>query len=110
MAYDEFLTDRIQKVLADKNMPSEQKKMFGGLAFMINGKMTIGIIKNDLMARIGPEFYSEALKKKDVRPMDFTGRPMEGYIFVSPEGFDLDEQLVFWIDKCLEFNKILISQ
>ena len=109
MAYDEFLAERIQKVLADKNIPSEQKKMFGGLAFMINGKMSVGIIKNELMARVGPEFHTEALKKDGARPMDFTGRPMQGYIYVSPDGFDLDTQLEFWVDKCLEFNKILTS-
>lgn len=110
MAYDEFLAERIQKVLADKNIPNEQKKMFGGLAFMINDKMTLGVVKGELMARVGPEFYPEALKKEGSKPMDFTGRPMAGYVFVSPEGFDLDEQLEFWVDRCLEFNKILVSK
>jgi hypothetical protein len=109
MAFDEFLAERIQKVLADKSIPGEQKKMFGGLAFMINDKMSIGIIKNELMARVGPDFHPEALKKDGARPMDFTGRPMKGYIYVSPEGFDLDTQLEFWVDKCVEFNKVLTS-
>ena len=76
---------------------------------MINGKMSVGIVKNELMARVGTEFHSEALKKEGARTMDFTGRPMEGYVFVSPEGFDTDEQLEFWVHKCVEFNKILIS-
>ena len=84
MAYDEFLAERIQKVLAEKSIPYDPKKMFGGLAFMINGKMSVGIIKNELMARVGPEFHSEALKKDGARPMDFTGRPMKGYIYISP--------------------------
>jgi len=109
MAFDEFLAERIQKILADKNIPSEQKKMFGGLAFMINGKMSVGIIKNELMARVSPEFHTEALKIDGARPMDFTGRPMKGYIYLSPEGFDLDTQLEFWVDKCVEFNNILTS-
>ena len=109
MAYDEYLAERIQKALAEKSIPNEQKKMFGGLSFMINGKMSVGIVKNELMARVGTEFHSVALKKEGARTMDFTGRPMEGYVFVSPEGFDTDEQLEFWVDKCVEFNKILIS-
>jgi TfoX/Sxy family transcriptional regulator of competence genes len=109
MAYDEYLAERIQKVLADKNIPCEQKKMFGGLSFMINGKMSVGIVKSELMARVGPEFHAEALKKEGARTMDFTGRPMEGYVFVSPDGFDSEEQLEFWVDKCVEFNKHLTS-
>lgn len=76
---------------------------------MINGKMSVGIIKNELMARVGPDFYNEALQKKGVRTMDFTGRPMEGYVFVSPEGFDSDDQLEFWVDRCIEFNRDLAS-
>ena len=107
MAYDEYLAERIEKVLADKNIPNEQKKMFGGLTFMINGKMSVGIVKNELMARVSPEFHSEALKKEGARTMDFTGKPMEGYVFVSPEGFDSDDQLEFWVDRCLDFNKTL---
>ena len=105
MAYDEYLQERIQNVLKVKNVPNEEKMMFGGLTFMVNGKMCIGIVKNELMARVGPEFHSEALKKDGARTMDFTGKPMAGYVFVSPEGFDSDDQLEFWIDSCLEFNK-----
>jgi TfoX/Sxy family transcriptional regulator of competence genes len=108
MAYDEYLAERIEKVLAEKNVPNEPKKMFGGIAYMINGKMCIGIIKNELMARVGPDFHKEALKKGEARTMDFTGKPMEGYVYVSPEGFDNDSQLEFWIDRCLEFNKSFI--
>ena len=109
MAYDEYLSERIEKVLKEKNIPHELKKMFGGLTFMINGKMSVGIVKNELMARIGPDFYPEALNQPGVRPMDFTGKPMEGYVFVSPEGIDSDEQLEFWVNKCFAFNKKLTS-
>ena len=75
---------------------------------MINNKMCIGIIKNELMARVGPGFQNDALKKEGARLMDFTGKPMKGYIYVSPEGFDSDEQLEFWVEKCLDFNKTIV--
>lgn len=71
--------------------------------------MCIGIVKEDLMARVDPDFYTEALQIKNTREMDFTKRPMKGYIFVAPEGIDLDEQLEFWIDKCLAFNPLAKS-
>ena len=74
---------------------------------MINTKMCIGIIKNELMARVGPEYQEEALKMKGARIMDFTGKPMQGYIYVNPEGLDNDDQLEFWVERCLDFNRTL---
>lgn len=104
MAYDEYLQERIEIILNEKSIPFESKKMMGGLCYMIDDKMCVGIVKNDLMARVGKEQYEGLLLKKGARPMDFTKRPMRGYVFVSSEGVDFQEDLEFWINKCLEFN------
>ena len=104
MAFDEFLSDRIRIILKEKGIAFIEKKMMGGLCYMVNDKMYVGIVKNNLMARIDPEFYHEALKKKACREMDFTGKPLKGFVFVEPYGTDLDEDLEFWINKALEFN------
>lgn len=78
--------------------------MFGGVCFMVDGKMCVGITgKSDLMARIDPATYSDALTKKGCREMDFTGHPMKGFIFVGPEGQD---DLAYWLGLALEYNKI----
>ncbi len=71
---------------------------------MVNDKMAIGIIKNQLMARIDPEIENEALKKKGARPMDFTGKPMKGYLYVSPEAIDQETDLAYWVALTLAFN------
>lgn len=104
MAYDEFLADRVREILTRKSIPFHDKKMMGGLCFMVDEKMCVGIVKNDLMARIDPEIYEEALTKEGCRQMDFTGRPMKGYVFIEPEGIDLDEDLEYWVQLCLDFN------
>lgn len=104
MAYDLNLADRIRKVLNGTGIRYKEKEMFGGIAFMVRDKMCIGIIKNDLMARIDPEINSSALKKKGARPMEFTGRPMKGYLYIAPEGVDSQKDLTYWINQCLEFN------
>lgn len=104
MAYDEFLAERIQKILKERKTAFEAKKMFGGVCFMVNDKMCVGVLKNDLMARIDPENEAEFLKEAETRPMDFTNRPMKGYIYVNANGTDLDEDLEKWIDRCLEYN------
>lgn len=113
MAYDEHLGDRIRLILESKNVSFHHKKMMGGLLFMVNEKMTCGIHIDKkygdslLMAKIGTEAYEEEIKKEVCLPMDFTGRPMKGYIFVTPGGFDLDSNLEYWIDRALDFNKTL---
>jgi len=104
MAYSEFLADRIRNDFNEKSVSYEEKKMMGGLCFMVDDKMCVGIIKEDLMARIGTEVYENALTKPGVRVMDFTKRPMKGYIYVSPEGIDMDEDLSYWLDLALAFN------
>lgn len=104
MAYDEFLSDRIRNVLKDHGVLSVEKKMMGGLCFMINNKMCIGVVKNNLMARIDPEIYEKSLRKKGCKEMNFTGRPTKGFVFVEPEGIDMDIDLEYWIQLCLDFN------
>ena len=110
MAYDEYLADRIRLTLKEKKTPFSELKMMGGLCFKVDNKMLCGIHIDKkygdslLMARIGEDAYTEAIKKDHCLPMDFTGRPMRGYIFVTPEGFDTDENLAYWIELCLAFN------
>jgi hypothetical protein len=104
MAYDEYLQERIDRALSEKSIHHETKKMMGGLCYMVDAKMCFGILKNDFMARVGRDAYSELLSRKGARPMDFTKRPMKGYLFVAPEGVDREEDLEFWIQRCLDFN------
>ena len=104
MAYNEFLGERISTCLSNKGIRFEEKKMMGGLAFMVNEKMCVGVVKENLMARIDPEELDKALSRKGCKPMDFTGRPMKGFVFVEPEGLDLDEELDYWIELALAYN------
>jgi hypothetical protein len=84
-----------------------EKKMFGGLAFMLRGKMFCGVLKDDLVVRVGPEGYEKALSRAPPRPMDFTGRPMKGYVFVGPGGLKTDKMLAKWIEEGVEFASSL---
>jgi len=104
MAYDENLADRIRRSLKEKGIAYIEKKMFGGLCFMVDNKMCLGIVKDELMARIGETIYSEALSKQGTKEMNFTGRTMKGYVFVEPDGIDLDEELDYFVQACLDFN------
>ena len=104
MAFNEYLADRITNVLESKSIEYEEKNMFGGLCYLVDNKMCLGIVKDDLMARIDPELESKVLNKPGARPMDFTGRPMKGYVFVAPSGVDREDDLEYWINLCLEFN------
>lgn len=104
MAYNEKLAGRIREELSGIRKV-EEKKMMGGLTFMVNSKMCVGIANDDLMVRIDPEQYERALDKKGCREMDFTGRPMKGFVFVGPEGTEGKKDLSYWIGLALEFNK-----
>ena len=112
MAYDEFIAERITNILREQKVDFYEKKMFGGLCIMIDDKMCCGVMYNKkkgtdlIMARIGEEAEAEALKREGCEPMDFTGRPMKGYVFVTPEGFDSDADLEHWIQLCLDFNPL----
>lgn len=104
MAYSEQLAERVRNAL--RNMQRvEEKKMMGGLTFMVNGKMCVGILKDDLMVRLDPAVYDAVLKRKGCRPMDFTGKPMKGFVFVSPKGTSNKKDLSYWVDLALAFNK-----
>lgn len=109
MAYNEFLADRMRLILKEKSVPYMEKKMMGGLTFMVDEKMCVGIVKDDVMARINPEIYDEALKKTGCKEMKFTGRPMKGFVFVSPEGTDMDDDLAYWIQLALDYNPLAKS-
>jgi len=105
MACNEYLADLLRKSLHEKKVVYEEKYMMGGLCIMVDDKMCVGVVKDDLMARIGPHVYEEYLQKPGARKMDFTKRPMKGYAFVSAEGWDDSKQLDEWLDQCLLFNK-----
>ena len=109
MAFNEYLEERINLILNEKHVQFESRKMMGGLCYMIDDKMCIGIIKEDLMARVGVDAYDELVKREGARPMDFTKRPMKGYVYVAPEGIDFDSDLEFWIQKALDFNPLAVA-
>jgi TfoX/Sxy family transcriptional regulator of competence genes len=104
MAYDEQLADRVREHFSE-HRKVEEKKMMGGLTFMVNSKMCVGILNDDLMARIAPEEYEKALERTGCRAMDFTGKPMKGFVFVGPEGTKGKKQLDYWMALALDFNK-----
>ena len=104
MAYDEKLANRIRERLED--LPNiEEKEMMGGLTFMYNDKMCVGIIKDELMCRIDPELHEEAVEKTGCRTMDFTKRPMIGYVLVDETGLKTIKDFDYWIQLALDFNK-----
>jgi len=106
MAYDEKLAERLSKAfIGNKNIV--EKKMFGGIAYMYTDHMCVGIIDDMLMVRVGPEKYEEALSEKHVKPMDFTGKPLKGYVYVEPAGFKTEKNLQKWLYRGIEFVKTL---
>lgn len=109
MAYDEYQEERINRILKEKNVDFYSKKMMGGLCYMMDDKMLCGLIKDQLMARIGPDGYEEALSKAHVHEMNFTGRAMKGYVFVDGPAMDMDEDLEYWLQKCIDFNPLAKS-
>jgi TfoX/Sxy family transcriptional regulator of competence genes len=103
MAFNETLSNRIREELV--NAPRvEEKLMFGGICFMVNDKMCIGVAEDEMMCRIGPEIYEEALEQNGVRQMVFTGKPMAGYVFVNKDVLGSKKDLRYWVYLCLKFN------
>jgi hypothetical protein len=102
MAYDEALALRVRPLLAEQEDLREQK-MFGGLAFMVGGHMCCGIVGDELMVRVGPAQYGEALARPHARALDFTGRPMKGMVIVAVEGVESDQLLTDWVGRGLAF-------
>lgn len=102
MSYDEQLAQRLRAKLAGSEGLSE-KKMFGGLGFLLNGNMCCGVIKNNMVARIGPKQYQDALKIRHARIMDFTGKPLKGFVYVEPPGIENEDDLDAWLERCQNF-------
>ncbi len=102
MAYDEALADRVRGILSVQPGLSE-KKMFGGLSFMLGGNMACGVLGDDLIVRLAPQDQDLALTQPHARPMDFTGRPMKGFVYVGPEALRSDEDLRAWVARGVRF-------
>src|SRR5215217_7355770 len=106
MAYDEALADRIRDVLAPRPELSE-RKMFGGIAFMLAGNMAVGIVGEDLMVRLDVADAERALAEPHTRPMDFTGKPMKNMVYVGPQGTERDEDLAAWVEAGADYASSL---
>ncbi len=102
MAYDEGAAQRLREALGDEHGVVE-KKMFGGIAFMLHGNMCCGVVGEELMVRVGPDAHDAALAEPHARPMDFTGRPMRGMVYVGVPGFESDEDLEAWVARGTSF-------
>jgi TfoX/Sxy family transcriptional regulator of competence genes len=105
MSYNEKLADRIREIIVETHDRVEEKKMFGGLCFMVNDKMCLGVEKERIMVRLDPEVYEQALEKEGCTPMDFTGKVMKGYVFVDAAVLNTNKRLDYWVQLALEFNK-----
>jgi len=106
MAYDEGLAERVREVIATRGALSE-RKMFGGIAWMLHGNMAVGIVGDDLMVRVGPDAHEAALEEPHARTMDFSGRPMKGYVYVAPSGVAADNDLAAWVARGADFAETL---
>jgi len=106
VAYNEKLADRVREIIAVTHKNVEEKAMFGGLCFMVNDKMCVGVEKERMMVRLDPEKYEDVINKEGVKPMDFTGKVMKGYVFVDADALNTKKKLEYWMNLALEFNKI----
>jgi TfoX/Sxy family transcriptional regulator of competence genes len=102
MPYDEGVAERLRETFSGRKDVTE-RKMFGGIAFMVSGNMCCGVVNDTLMARAGPDQYEAALKKAHARKMDFTGKPLKGFVYVAPEGYESDKDLADWVKLCMGF-------
>ena len=109
MAFDELLADRIREALGDRSGIKE-KRMFGGLAFLLNGNMAVGIVGDRLMIRFDKTAHEFVLSHRHVSPMDFTHRPMRGFAFVEKQGIATDEQLGQWVGFACDYAGALPSK
>ena len=109
MAYDESLANRVREIISVTHENVEEKKMFGGLCFMVNDKMCVGVEKERLMVRLDPGKYDEVIEKEGCTPMDFTGKIMKGYVFVNTDVLTTKKKLEYWINLALEYNSIAKS-
>jgi len=109
MAYDEGLAHRLRE-LVEHDRAITEKKMFGGLCFLHGGNMCFGIVRDELMLRVGPEQYEDCLAQPHAREMDFTGRSIKGMVYVGVDGFSEDEDLAAWVERGLSFARSLPSK
>lgn len=106
MAYNEKIADRVREIIFLSHKRAKEKKMFGGLCFMVNDKMCVGVEKNRLMVRLNPELFDEVIEKEGCKPMDFTGRIMKGFVFVDADALNTKKKLEYWVKLALDFNRI----
>jgi len=106
MSYNEKLADRIREMIAVSHKNIDEKKMFGGLCFMVNDKMCVGVEQERLMVRLDPAKYEEVMEKEGCKPMDFTGKVMKGFVFVDVDALNTKKKLEYWVQLALEYNKI----
>ncbi len=98
MAYDETVAQRLREAFKNHSGVTE-RRMFGGLTFLLNGHMCCGVVQGEVMVRVGPDAYQQALAQPGARKMDFTGRPMKGLVYVASEGFESDQSLRDWVER-----------
>jgi hypothetical protein len=106
MAFDEALALRL-RVLFGRQRDSSERRMFGGVCFLVSGKMCCGIVGRNLVVRVGPDGYDDALRRPHTRPMDFTGRPMRGFVYVGPAGCRAARTLSGWVERAVRFARSL---
>ncbi len=106
MAFNEKLADRIREMISLTHKKVEEKRMFGGLCFMVNDKMCLGVEQERLMVRLDPAKYEEVMEKEGCKPMDFTGKVMKGFVFVDIDALNTKKKLEYWVKLALDYNKI----
>lgn len=106
MAFDEKLASRVREIIEKSGNPFTEKKMFGGLCFMVNDKMCVGVESQRLMLRLDPSIYETVLKRPGASPMDFTGKVMKGYLFVDKAALNSSAKLDYWLQLAFQFNRI----
>ena len=109
MSFNEKLADRTREIISVTHKKVEEKRMFGGLCFMVNDKMCVGVEKDRLMVRIDPDKYDEVMEKEGCMPMDFTGKIMKGFVFIDKTALNTKKKLEYWVKLALDFNKIAKS-
>ena len=102
MSYDEKTAERVRRILS-RRADVVEKRMFGGLCFIVNGGMCCGLTNTAFMVRVGPDRYENALAQPHARPMDFTGRPLAGMVYVDPSGYKTDAALAKWVQRGVDF-------
>ena len=109
MAYNEKLADRVREIISLTHTNIEEKKMFGGLCFMVNDKMCVGVETTRLMVRLDPAKYDEVIENEGCEPMNFTGKVMKGYVFVDIAALNTKKKLEYWLNLALQYNIVAKS-